>query len=296
MLERHAAVQPRGSFAARSPSAFPAVANKGFSSSYSIKPDFGVPEDDIQALPIYRFQPSNTGSSAFPTCPEPILFEDQVSSSMDEPVGVNNYGFSIPPPIPDYDEAVPVPYIQREIDDSMVPLDVHADTYEEPSVRRMLGLDRVSAPEVSYSHSLHQPHDSSERSTSESGITGMFRSVSRAFSRLSEKSTHSTQSSHSTHSSTSTFPPVPSFPQSDGPSFPVVVPPTPPPGYHNHPFDTVSSSSSSSSSYSSHCCCSETAAESQWSEPSLKPQCAAPPCQYSQGIVGCVSVWMTSSL
>ena len=150
MLERHGAVQPRGSYAARSPSAFPAVANKGFSSSYSIKPDFGVPEDDIQALPIYRFQPSNTGSSAFPTCPEPILFEDQVSSSMDEPVGANNYGFSIPPPIPDYGEAVPVPYIQREIDESMVPLDVHADTYEEPSVRRMLGLDRVSAPEASY--------------------------------------------------------------------------------------------------------------------------------------------------
>ena len=289
-------MKPRGSGASQFPPAFPSL-NTRSSSSISIRPDFGIPEDDIQALPIYHFQPPDTGSSAFPICSEPILSANQSPSSMDKPVGVNNYGFSIPPPIPDYGEAAPIPYIQNEIDKSMVSLDVHADTYEEPSIRRMLGLDTLSTPAVSYGHAFPQPssHDSTERSTSESGITGVFRSVSRAFSRLSEKSTHSTQSSSSAHSS---FPPIPSFPSTDGSSFPVVIPPTPPPGYHTYPFDTVSSSSSysSSSSCATRYCCSETAAEPQWSEPSLKPQRAAPPCQYNQGIVGSVLVCVTSSL
>lgn len=105
-----------------------------------------------------------------------------------------NTAFLSRPPIPDYGEVVPNPYIQQEIDRSMVPLSVNSDPYEQPRLCQMIGVQNSPAMPITHSASLPQytppPHTQSvPQIVPESGINGVFRSVSRAFTRLNRKVT-----------------------------------------------------------------------------------------------------------
>lgn len=174
-----------------SPPLFPSLPPSHVSSFTPSQPDFGVSADTTQALPIYKLHSQDSCDNTLPTYSESI-FPECPSISTYSPHDVDRYGFSRPPPIPDYGEVVPNPYIQQEIDRSMVPLDVNSNPYEQPSVCHMIGINSSPAVPITHSSSLPQytppPHTQSvPKVASKSGIGGVLRSVSRAFSRLNRK-------------------------------------------------------------------------------------------------------------
>ena len=176
-----------------SSSLFPSLPPAPIPSSAPVQPNFGVPDAATQALPVYKLQTQDSGDHVFPTCSDSV-FPNCPSFSTYNPNDVDEYGFSKPPPIPDYGEVVPNPYIQQEIDRSMVPLSVNSDPYEQPRLCQMIGVQNSPAMPITHSASLPQytppPHTQSvPQIVPESGINGVFRSVSRAFTRLNRKVT-----------------------------------------------------------------------------------------------------------
>ena len=130
-----------------SSSLFPSLPPAPIPSSAPVQPNFGVPDAATQALPVYKLQTQDSGDHVFPTCSDSV-FPDCPSFSTYNPNDVDEYGFSKPPPIPDYGEVVPNPYIQQEIDRSMVPLSVNSDPYEQPRLCQMIGVQNSPAVDL----------------------------------------------------------------------------------------------------------------------------------------------------